>query len=182
MAEDDELRIHTLRYGSPFEILITGAADIVDTLAVSLSLSVPLGWVGKEMLKDGGKNAVDLANIRQRVRTKRATLQADEAEARMRLERANKSLEALGNTASSRSGENASWVHREAGHISERRSNGAREDDELIENLVSREIEKVTSVAGPADVHQPAESGADFDPTHSFDMDVRDDESRADQE
>ncbi|WP_139360119.1 hypothetical protein [Mycobacterium sp. D16Q16] len=161
LIPDDELRITTLNYGSPLDLVLGG--DPVVTAAVAGSLA----WVGKELLKDGAKNAIEFLSFPARLRARQAALQAEASGAHLQDERNRKSLESLRDSERSR-GESdpATTARKRYPNIPWEIETRSRESFEISNGLIRKEIHKVVRVVGPptfVDVPRDASEGVAFE-------------------
>jgi hypothetical protein len=141
LAKPDELRITTLTYGSPLDLVLNGYPLILGAIGSFL------GGVGaKTVLKDGPEIIANWVNLRANIRSTHAKSEADEAEDRLRQERAEKTLEAQQNTGHG------------GGRGDERTAPPdtlqpiERDNVTIVTTVVQREVTRVIRVAGIPDI------------------------------
>jgi len=152
LAKQDELRVTTLQYGSPFDVLLHGVPWLMG------GLGVYLGYGVQQVIKDGGESIANLMNIRGNIRSKRAKNEADIADNQLRKARAEKSLEALRN--SDRSGGGGDSADIPGQHTTPVLTAAEEELERVVytDQLIRREVSKVIGIAGPPHV-VPQEAG-----------------------
>ncbi|MGE2689072.1 hypothetical protein [Mycolicibacterium pulveris] len=149
----DELHLDAISFGSPLDLLLQGLPYVLSALTGYLGGSV------KGVLKDGGDSLANLVNLRENARSNKEKYKADAvrhtadaAEHQLRLERAQRSLEALRATGRGGAG----------GHSTEALPQPADYYEEapidtlgLADDLVKGQLKKVTRVAGAPEVLNP---------------------------
>jgi hypothetical protein len=150
LAKPDELRITSLTYGSPLDLILHGVPFIVPAVASLLG-----GGIGLAVLKDGGDSLASWLNVVSNVRSKHAKFQADAAEDRLRRARNEKALEALRTTDRGGRGDDQASVQLDS------LPSVARDNVDITTFLVEREVTKVIRVAGRPDKAQVVDAGID---------------------
>jgi hypothetical protein len=141
LAEQDELRITALTYGSPLDLVLNGSPLILGAI-VSF-----LGGVGaKIVLKDGPEIIANWVNLHANIRSKHAKFEADEAEDLLRQERAEKTLEAERNTGRGGGRGDEEIAPPDALQPIE------RDNVSIVSTVVQREVTRVMHVVGRPEI------------------------------
>jgi hypothetical protein len=142
LAKPDELRITSLTYGSPLDLILSGVPYVVGGFATYLG--------AKGALTDTVDGVADVLNLRAHIRSKHTKLEADTAHNQLRQARYEKSLRELKNI--NRGGrdpdkkyaplpeDTRSPIERELHHV------------ETAGFLLEREVTRVRRVAGIPDI------------------------------
>jgi len=148
LAEQDELRITTLTYGSPLDLSLIGDPLVLGAIK---ALLVGVGGVGgaigaKTVLKDGHEIIANWVNLHANIRSTQAKLGADEAEDRLRQERAEKTREAQKNIGRGGGRGDEPTTPQDTLQPIE------RDNVTIVTNVVQREVTRVTKAVGRPEI------------------------------